>query len=477
VTVRRTKIVSTIGPASRDRLEELLRAGTDVCRLNFSHGTHAEYAPTIADIRRLAETLSRPVAILADLQGPKIRTGKLRGGKPITLRVGQTVALTAEAVEGDAARLAISLPEALESLFPGARVLLNDGAIELKVAERKGGDLLCEVVLGGELGERKGVNLPDTPVDCPALTEKDLRDLDFALAQGADYLALSFVRTADDVRQLKEAIRDRGGDVPVIAKIERPQAVENIEAILQAADGVMVARGDLGVEMSGPKVPVAQKRIIAQANRAGKPVITATQMLESMVHAAKPTRAEASDVANAILDGSDAVMLSQETAIGQYPVRAVETMALIAEEADAHLELTASDERVQDELRLRVASSVAEAVAGAAFYAARRLEAAALIVFTHSGDTARLVAQPRPQRPIFAMTPEETTYRRLALVWGVRAFRIPTTDDATELLRLGEEKLLGEKVLEPHDTVVMLSGRTHSPGTTNTLRVHVLGER
>jgi pyruvate kinase len=278
------------------------------------------------------------------------------------------------------------------------------------------------------------------------------------------------------VRQLKEAIRDRGQDVPVIAKIEKPQAVKEIEAILEAADGVMVARGDLGVEMPESKVPVAQKQIIARANRAGKPVITATQMLESMVEAAKPTRAEASDVANAILDGSDAVMLSQETAIGQYPVRAVETMARIAEEADAHLELTASDEVVQEELRLRATSSAAEAVAGAAFEAARRLNVAALIVFTHSGATARLVAQPRPQRPIFAMTPEETTYRRLALIWGVRAFRIPTTDDATELLRLGEEKVLQEKVLEPHQTVVMLSGRTGSPGTTNTLRVHVLGE-
>ena len=276
-SMRRTKIVATIGPASRGCLEELLRAGTDVCRLNFSHGTHEEHIQEIREIRRLAENIKRPVAILADLQGPKIRTGKLAGGKAITLKNGQSLTLAAEPVEGDfssgradASRLSITPPGVLESLFPGARVLLHDGAIELKVTERKGKDVLCEVLIGGQLGERQGVNLPDTPVTCPALTAKDRRDLDLALDQGVDYVALSFVRTADDVRQLKEAIRSRAKDVPVIAKIEKPQAVAEIEGILQAADGVMVARGDLGVEMSPPEVPVAQKQIIARANRAAK---------------------------------------------------------------------------------------------------------------------------------------------------------------------------------------------------------------
>ncbi len=335
--MRKTKIVATIGPASssEERLEALIRAGMDVARLNFSHGTHEQHAAAFTAIRAVSARLGRAVAILQDLSGPKIRTGALAGGKPVLLVDGAEVTITTEPVVGTASLLATTYPHLADDLHPGDRVLLADGLMELTVLSSQAGLVRCRVVHGGLLGEHKGINLPGVRLSAPAVTEKDADDLAFGVSLGVDYLAVSFVRQAEDLRQVRHLLREHGADTPVIAKIEKPEAVKNLDAILGACEGVMVARGDLGVEVSPEKVPMLQKQIIEAANRHGDLVITATQMLESMVSNPRPTRAEASDVANAILDGTDAVMLSAETAVGQYPVEAVDMMSRIALEAEA----------------------------------------------------------------------------------------------------------------------------------------------
>src|SRR6202047_2756279 len=410
---RHSKIVCTIGPASRSPriIDRLLRAGMDVARLNFSHGTHANHAENIAVLRAAAMHLHKPLAILADLQGPKIRTGALAGGVPVVLRAGQKFVITTARVLGDSTRVSTGFKPLPREVHRGDRILLSDGLIELRVEQVRGREVICEVVNGGALGEHKGINLPGIKLRVPALTSKDREDLLFALKHGANYIAVSFVRRPEDVVLAKNLIRRAGKDTPVIAKLEKPEAIENLDAILRVADGVMVARGDLGVEMNPERVPVVQKLIISRAREARRPVITATQMLESMTLNPRPTRAEASDVANAIFDGSDAVMLSAETASGKYPVEAVSMMARIIEEAEsnnAHI------------LRPQPAQfNIAETASELICHASEELQMKVIAVFTESGFTARLVSKHRPRRPIIAFSTIQETRRRLSLHWGV----------------------------------------------------------
>ncbi|HEV1995589.1 MAG TPA: pyruvate kinase [Candidatus Acidoferrum sp.] len=468
---RRSKIVCTIGPASRTPrvIERMMRAGLDVARLNFSHGSHADHAQSIALLRETSVRLRKPIAILADLQGPKIRTGALAGGKPVTLRAGQRFVITTARVLGDSTRVGTTFTPLPREVHPGDRVLLADGLIELRVRQVRGREVACEVVNGGELGEHKGVNLPGIKLSVPALTKKDRADLAFALAHGVNYIAVSFVRRREDVQLAKAAIRRAGKDTPVIAKLEKPEAIENLDAILMAADGVMVARGDLGVEMSPERVPVMQKEIIARAREFRRPVITATQMLESMTQNPRPTRAEASDVANAIFDGSDAVMLSAETAAGKYPVEAVAMMARIIEEAE---ESVHEFPRPAPSDQLKVAETVAEL----ACHASRELHMKAIAVFTHSGFTAQLVSRYRPQTPIIAFSPEAETRRRLALIWGVLPRSISNVRKIDGLAAIAEKRLLEERLVRRGDIIGILAGTPMGiRGTTNFMKFHVIG--
>jgi pyruvate kinase len=412
----RTKIVCTIGPSSRspEALERLLAAGMDVARLNFSHGTHAEHAAVIGALRRIAAEARRPVAILQDLAGIKIRIGEIANG-PIRLETGATFTLTTRAVPGDSREVSVSFPDLPRSVRAGDRLLLADGDLELCAEDVGPADIRCRVVAGSTLSSHKGISLPMRSVAAAGLTEKDRDDLAFGIAQGVDYVALSFVRSADDVRQARAFIAQRGGAIPIVAKIEKHEALAAIDAILAEADGLMVARGDLGVETPLEHVPLLQKMLIEKANRAGKPVITATQMLLSMVESPRPTRAEVGDVANAILDGTDAVMLSEETASGRYPIEAAATMRRIAEDTEAAFPFEQWMRRFED----RSVQGLPEAVAGAACELAEHIGASVIVAWTESGATARLVAKHRPRSPILALSTVAATARRLALVWGV----------------------------------------------------------
>jgi len=463
----RTKIVATLGPAtdSATRIRELMEAGVDVFRLNFSHGSHDEHARRAARIRRIARGLSANVCILQDLQGPKIRTGRLKDGQPALLAPGTRLTITTRAVVGDATRVSTSYRALPRDVRVGDRILLDDGLLELRVVGRTRESVRCEVVVGGPLGEHKGINLPGVLVSAPALPPKDRRDLAFGLKLGVDAVALSFVRRAAEVRLAQRLIRRLGHDAPVIAKIEQPEAVDDLDAILEASDGVMVARGDLGVEMPPEQVPVLQKRIIREANRRGKPVIVATQMLESMVRNPRPTRAEASDVANAIFDGADAVMLSAETSVGRYPVEAVRMMVRIAEAAETVFRRDRSGDSQRGRLH------VPAALADAAVRAAEDIGAAAIVVFTISGATARLVAQRRPSCPIHAFCPEPAAARRLALVWGVEAHPAPMARSTDELIGRARGLLRRLRLVSRGQAIVLVGGTTPLPGATNAVRV------
>jgi pyruvate kinase len=468
---RHSKIVCTIGPASRSAkiIERLLQAGMDVARLNFSHGTHADHAHSISLIRAAAIKQEKPVAILADLQGPKIRTGPLAGGSPVLLRTGQRFVITTARVLGDSTRVSTVFRPLPREVHRGNRILLSDGLIELRVEQVRGPEVMCEVVNGGALGEHKGINLPGIQLRVPALTPKDRTDLVFALKHGVNYIAVSFVRRPEDVVLAKRLIRRAGKDTPVIAKLEKPEAIENLDAILRVADGVMVARGDLGVEMSPERVPVVQKMIINRARQARRPVITATQMLESMTENPRPTRAEASDVANAIFDGSDAVMLSAETASGKYPVETVSMMARIIEDAEANI---AEFPRPAPQEKLKVAETVAELVC----HASRELHMKLIAVFTHSGFTARLVSRYRPMVPIVAFSPEADTRRRMALIWGVCPRNIPDVRKIDGLAGVAEKRLLEEKLVRKGDVIGIVAGMPMGiRGTTNFMKFHVIG--
>ena len=461
------KVVATLGPSSSSPgvIDGLIGAGADAFRLNFSHGTADGHRATAAAVREAAG--DDAIALLADLQGPRIRIGHL--AEPVGVAPGDEVTLVPEGAADVAARVLPTTYEALAGdVKPSDRVLIDNGLVELSVVDTDGARARCRVVVGGTIGSNKGINLPGVDVRAPTVTDKDRRDLAAAVDLGVDYVALSFVRDAADVAELRSLLAEHGADIPVIAKIERAEAVERAEAILAEADGVMVARGDLGVELPQEKVPAIQKRLIALANAAGKPVITATEMLQSMIDSPRPTRAEASDVANAILDGTDAVMLSGETAVGRYPVEAVEMMDRITREAETIRRGFAPPARPRE------ASDFATAVADAATTAAAELDAAAIVVFTMSGRTARLVAQRRPWTRILALTPSEQTRRRLALVWGVVPTLMPAADDAERMLTDGDRLLRKRQLVRAGDVIVIVGGAGATTGATNFTKIHTV---
>jgi pyruvate kinase len=468
----RTRIVCTLGPAtdSDDMVRGMIRNGMDVARLNFSHGDHPTHAARIERVSRIAKEEGAVVAILGDLQGPKLRVGEIAGG-PI-LKTGATFTLTTRHVPGDATVVSVDFSDLPDSVHPGDRILLNDGMIELRVASVDKTDVVTEVVNGGELSSHKGINLPGIPLNISALTDKDRTDLEFAIQQRDDYVALSFVRRAEDVMELKRLMAARGVTIPVIAKIEKPEAIQQIDSILSISDGVMVARGDLGVEAPPEKVPIFQKMIIRKANVAGKPVITATQMLESMISNPRPTRAEASDVANAILDGTDAVMLSGETAVGNYPLQAVEMMARIAHEAEGNVQFHRSWSPTEDG---RV--SITDAIGTSTCEIARELNARVILTATSSGFTARTISRHRPHAPIFAVTWNEETQRRLALVWGVQSAIVPAAPDTEIMMASSIEAALDKGVVQKGDCVVITAGvPVGVAGRTNMIQVRTVGE-
>ena len=475
IAFRRNKIVATVGPAScsKEMLLALMEAGADVFRLNFSHGQHDALTETVALIRQISRNRRRAVAILGDLQGPKIRTGMMRGDV-MTLTSGESVVITTADVLGEDGVIPTTYKSLPQDLSDGDRILLDDGLLELQVENISGEQVHCRVLVGGQLKNRKGMNLPGVAVSAPALTEKDLADLEFCIEQELDYLALSFVRTAAEVIELKKLLAQRGASIQVIAKIEKPEAVEAFTEILAAADGIMVARGDLGVEINSEKVPLIQKHIIRQCNLAGKPVITATQMLESMVNNPRPTRAETSDVANAILDGTDAVMLSAETASGDYPCEAVEMMVRVAVDVERDPQL--KEQFFHPLSEQGSTPSLTESIGQAACRVAENVGAAAILAFTQTGSTAALVAKYRPPMPVYAVTPTLAVRRRMALYAGVRSIRVDIEGDTEAQIRSVDAAVLEAGVLSKGDIVVITMGSPLSdPGTTNLLKVHQLG--
>jgi pyruvate kinase len=472
VSEDRTKIIATLGPSSDDpaTLERMIEAGVDVVRLNFSHGTRAEQLARLETIRKVTGPLGGDVAVLVDLQGPKIRVGELPGGE-VELERGAMVELVAGAERAEPPAIPVVYERLAADVRPGDRILLDDGSMELRVVGVGGGTVRAEVRRGGVLRPRKGVNLPGVKVSAPSLTAKDLADLKLAVEGEVDYVALSFVRRAEDVRDARAEIRALGGDIPIVAKLERPEAIEGLDSILDASDAVMVARGDLGVEVAVEEVPVIQKHVIARANASGVPVITATQMLESMIANPTPTRAEASDVANAVFDGTDAAMLSGETAIGRWPVEAVEAMMRIIRRAEATPHLTNPPGPPTGAL------DVTATVCRAAVAAAADLDARAIVSFTESGATARYVSRFRPRRPIVGLTPSERTRRRMALYWGVEAApRVDPCDHVEEMLRQADQRLLDGGWAERGDLTVVISGGATRAGATNRMIVHRVGE-
>lgn len=474
--MRRTKIVCTLGPSSDDldTIRALVRAGMNVARLNFSHGTHEAHAATFERVRQAAEAEGANVAALMDLQGPKIRTGRLAGG-PIELEPDQPIVITTEDILGTAERISTTYEHLPQDVKPGDRILMADGTLELQVERVEDSEVHCRVVLGGTLGEHKGMNLPRVPVSAPSLTEKDVEDLAFGLTLGFDYLALSFVRKAADIEAVRRHIREADKDVRVVAKIERPEAIDNFDEILAAADAVMVARGDLGVEVPLYEVPQIQKDLIRRCNAAGKPVITATQMLESMVDAPRPTRAEVNDVANAIYDGTDAVMLSGETAAGRYPERACATMAQIAEEADAALARQGWD-HPPNSAATEQENSFSLAIGHAAAHAAAAVGLKRIVCFTSSGYTAGMIARFRPQVPITAFTLSEAAARRCALLWGVEACAMEGQDDLERMIALASKHLLERALSQPGDAIAVIAGTPLAvAGRTNFLKLVRLG--
>lgn len=470
----RTKIVATVGPASetKEQLRDLMAAGVNVFRLNFSHGDHANKTDIITRIRSLSEELGNDVAILADLQGPKIRCGMMEGGAQ-PLERGQVVTVTTRDVVGKDGVIPARYPELPSNVAVGESILLDDGMLELAVEAIEGTEITCRVVHGGTLKDRKGINLPGASVSVPCLTEKDLEDLDYCIGKKVDYLALSFVRQAADVRDLKDRLAKAGSSIPVISKIEKPQAIEDFDNILAITDGVMVARGDLGVEIPPEKVPLLQKEMIQKCNKVGKPVITATQMLESMISNPRPTRAETSDVANAIMDGTDAVMLSAETAAGKFPIEAVKLMVAVASDVErgAYLRGCTFTPEVATEGKGRQADAIGQA----ACQVAEIVEAKAVLAFTQTGSTATLVAKHRPGLPIYAITPSLDVRRRLALYSGVFSFSVDYNANTEDQIKAMEKVAVASDNLQADDVVVITMGSPVSAaGTTNLVKVHTL---
>jgi len=469
---RRAKIICTLGPSSNSEpvLRDLMRLGMDVARLNFSHGTHEEHARMIERLRKVAEKEGRTICILQDLQGPKIRTGRLKYRTPVALKRGSHLTITPRDIAGTATVVSTTFKTLAREVEAGSRILLSDGLIELLVIGIHGDDVESEVINGGLLGEHKGINLPGVAVNVPSLTEKDEKDLEFGLKHGVDIVAVSFVRSADDVRAVKRFIQDRNGSPWVIAKLEKPQAVEelNLEEILDVADGVMVARGDLGVETPPEKVPIIQKRVIRRAADWRKPVITATQMLESMIENPRPTRAEASDVANAVLDGTDAVMLSAETASGKYPREAVGIMAKIINEAEQNMEVIP---RRRQHRHLSISETICESVA----HAAQDLDMKAIAVYTETGTTARLISKYRPKAGIYAFAANTSVCARLNLMWGVQPIWCDMGISTEEMVSNAEQLLCKRHATQSGDVIAIVAGTRSASGSTNFIRLHVVG--
>jgi pyruvate kinase len=463
---RRTKIIATLGPASSspEVLTRLFQTGADVFRLNFSHGTHEDHAARIALIRELEERFARPIGILADVQGPKLRVGRFSGGR-VHLQTGHSFRLDLNATPGNAGRVNLPHPEIIEAASIGSTLLLDDGKLRLRVAHKRADALETEVVVGGPLSDRKGVNVPDVVLPIPALTPKDREDLAFALDHGVNYIGLSFVQRPEDVIEAKGLIDKRAW---IMVKLEKPQALDNLDEIMALTDAVMVARGDLGVELPPEEVPLAQKRIVRLARQLGKPVVVATQMLESMISAPAPTRAEASDVATAVFDGADAVMLSGETAAGQFPYEAVNMMDRIV----ARVEQDAGWRSMIDASRTQPGHSAAEAIAAASAGVAQTIGAKAIVAFTASGSTALRVARERPVAPVIGLTPNLETARRMAVVWGVHALTTPDVHSMTEAVSRAGRVALSEGFAEHGEEIVVTAGVPFGHvGTTNALRV------
>lgn len=468
----KTKIIATIGPASNTReiLEQLILAGMNVARLNFSHGSYEQHGDVIKMIRSLSRELNRPVGILLDLQGPKVRTGKLANGEPVELKKNADFKITSLKVAGSSEIVSTTYKHLPADVQPGDKILMDDGLIELRVIESSADTVACKIKTGGLLKENKGINLPGVQVSAPSLTAKDKKDLRFGIQNQVDYVALSFVRQAADLQDIKKIIKRMGSDIPVVAKIEKPEAVDNFDEILAETDAVMVARGDLGVEMRHEKVPTIQKMIIQKAIAANKPVITATQMLESMHANPIPTRAEASDVANAIMDGTDAVMLSGETASGQYPLEAVKMMNKIAAEIERSQFLRYNLVHAKDPENM-----ITQVVAQSAVDIVSRVSARAIMAFSVSGATSKYISKHRPSKTVYAFTPLLSVYNRLSLVWGIVPIRISKIQDTIKIMRAAEHLLVSKGVIKQDDLVVIITGLALKSGSTNMLKVHRVG--
>jgi pyruvate kinase len=471
---KRTKIVATIGPASWDEdiIRQLIRAGMDVARINFSHGNHERHKETIETVRRVADEEKAVIAIMADIQGPKIRVGQIE--TPLELKPGDQVTLTLDAsANGSENTVPLPHPEFVRDIGVGMQLLLDDGNLEFVVEEVTPRALITRVQLGGVLSSRKGVMAPNAHLTLSAITDKDRADIEFALAHDVDYLALSFVRSADDVRELRWLMRHLGGDAAVIAKIEKHEALENIQDIIDMVEGIMVARGDLGLEIPAEEVPFHQKRIIRLCNEASKPVITATQMLSSMTDSPRPTRAEASDVYNAIIDGTDAVMLSNESAAGRFPVEAVETMATIASIAEQNIWHNRSSEWRGSTIHKSGTEAISDAVSEATYHISEELNPRAIVTTTITGYTARRVARERPRTPILCVTPNPTTYRLMALVWGVVPVRVEQFTTIDEMIDVIIRTATKEDLIQKGDTLVIIAGVPFGVGgQTNLLKIH-----
>ncbi len=476
---RSAKIVATLGPASSspEVFRQLVRAGLDVARLNFSHGTHEQKAELIRMVRAVSAEEGKPICILADLQGPKIRTGKLVDGKAVLLEAGKLLTITPKEMKGTAEKVSTVFTTLAENLEPGSTILLSDGLIELRVAEIQGDDVVCEIINGGMLGENKGINLPGIPVKVPALTEKDEEDLVFIATQGVHALALSFVRTAEDIRYTRRRMKELNCNAWVVAKLEKPQAIENLEEILEETDGLMVARGDLGVEVPPEKVPAIQKHIIRRALVYRKPVITATQMLESMIDNPRPTRAEASDVANAVYDGTDAVMLSAESAAGKYPVQSVAMMAKIIVETEGQMMLERATSP-RPALHGRGAKlSVAETVCESMAHAADDLDISAIAIFTETGTSARLISKYRPAVRIFALSTEEDVVGKAMLLWGVFPLKVDRFGGGDLQVEMAEDVLCKAGYVSPRQIIGIVGGTASRIGGTNFMKLHEVSEK
>ena len=472
--MRKTKIVCTLGPAtnSEEMITRLIKAGMNVGRLNFSHGTHENHRTMIQTIRKVATKLDKPIPILQDLQGPKLRVGKIKSGL-VELKKGNTISITNNDILGDETIISTTYKHLPDDVKPGDTILLDDGLIQLKVKEKKSNQILCQILEGGKLSDNKGINLPGVAISQPSFTKKDLQDLLFGIKHGVDMVAISFVRSPDDVMKVKDIIKEHNKDILVIAKLEKPEAIRHVEEIIDSSDGVMIARGDLGVELPLQKVPSLQKNIIRMAIQKGKPVITATQMLESMRHNSRPTRAEVSDVANAIFDGTDAVMLSAETATGNYPVTTVKTMAKIISEAEQ-----AADHILAQHLSpTEKTMSIADAISHSACEAAEYLKVKAIVAFSKSGFTARMVAKYRPNTHIIAFSPAEIVQRQLNLSWGVCPLKMEFLNNTDRIIHQTEKILLEKKLVKTGDMIVILLGApVFIKGTTNLMKLHIVGE-